>query len=138
VWLGFSGLAQFWIGLAWFVLVSVRFGFFGFLLIKLKPNRTGWFVKNFNQFFSVIFFSSFLSLIDFSVFLLTPTRDLVKPINGHQKANNRPKTQNPSETKILLELRYVVLGVFKVNKHLNVTFLYYIVFKVNKHLNVTF
>ena len=36
VWLGFSGLARFFF---WFCFVSVRFGFFGFLLIKPKPNR---------------------------------------------------------------------------------------------------
>jgi hypothetical protein len=35
-WLGFSGLAWFFSG---FLSVSVRFGFFGFLVIKLKPNR---------------------------------------------------------------------------------------------------
>jgi len=43
VWLGFSGLARFWLDLAWFfsgfLSVSVRFGFFGFLFIKPKPNR---------------------------------------------------------------------------------------------------
>jgi hypothetical protein len=41
--------------------VSVRFGFFSFLLIKPKPNQTGCFFQNFNRFFfgsvfSVIFF----------------------------------------------------------------------------------
>jgi len=36
VWLGFSGLALFFSG---FLSVSVRFGFFGFLFIKPKPNR---------------------------------------------------------------------------------------------------
>jgi hypothetical protein len=36
VWLGFSGLARFFF---WFCFVSVWFGFFGFLLIKPKPNR---------------------------------------------------------------------------------------------------
>jgi hypothetical protein len=44
-----------------------RFGFFGFLLIKPKPNQTGWFFQNFNRFnrfFSVIFFG----LIGFSIF----------------------------------------------------------------------
>jgi hypothetical protein len=37
-----------------------------------------------------------------------------------KKLINHPKTWNPPE------LRYVVLGIFKVNKHLNVTSPYYI------------
>jgi hypothetical protein len=49
---------------------SVWFGFFGFRLIKLKLNRTGWFFQNFNrfnQFFSQFgFFSYFFQV--FSVF----------------------------------------------------------------------
>ena len=50
---------------------------FGFRLIKPKPNQTGRFFQNFNRFFSWFgffgyFFSGFLSLISFSVFLLTP------------------------------------------------------------------
>ena len=78
VWLGFSGLARFWLG---FLSVSVRFGFFGFLFIKPKPNRTGRFFQKFNRFnrfffrfgFFGYFFSGFLGLISFPVFLLTPT-----------------------------------------------------------------
>jgi hypothetical protein len=88
-WLGFfglarffrfgSGLAQFWLGLArffsGFLSVSVRFGF---LVIKPKPNRTGWFFQKFNRFFFWFgffgyCFSDFLGLIGFPVFLLTPT-----------------------------------------------------------------
>jgi hypothetical protein len=38
-----------------------------------------------------------------------------------QKPTNRLKTRNPPKIKILLELRSVVLDVFKVKKHLNVT-----------------
>jgi hypothetical protein len=34
-----------------------------------------------------------------------------------KKPINRPKTRNPSEIKILLKLRSVVLGVFKVKKN---------------------
>jgi len=37
-----------------------------------------------------------------------------------KKLINRPKTWNPPK------LRYVILGIFKVNKHLNVTSPYYI------------
>jgi hypothetical protein len=33
-----------------------------------------------------------------------------------EKLKNCPKTQNPPETKILPELKYVVLCVFKVKK----------------------
>ena len=70
-------LARFF-GLARFFSVSVRFGF---LLIKPKPNQTGWFFQNFNQFkrfffrfgFFSYFFFGFLGLIGFSVFLLIPT-----------------------------------------------------------------
>jgi len=42
---------------------SVQFGFFSFLFIKPKPNRTGWFFQKFNRFnwffFSVRFFRLF-------------------------------------------------------------------------------
>jgi len=60
-----TGLARFFAGFS-----SVWFGFFGFRLIKLKLNRTGWFFQNFNrfnQFFSQFgFFSYFFQV--FSVF----------------------------------------------------------------------
>jgi len=53
VWLGFFPVFSVW----------VRFGFFGFRLIKHKPNRTGWFFQNFNRFnhffFTVRFFQLF-------------------------------------------------------------------------------
>jgi len=82
----FSGLARFarffrfgsvWLVFFYFFSVSVRFGFFSFLLIKLKPNRTGRFFQNFNRFFFSVrffrlFFSGFLGLISFLIFLLTP------------------------------------------------------------------
>jgi len=75
VWLSFcsvfSGLARFFLfGSVFFV----RFGFFGFRLIKPKSNRTGRLFQNFNRFFfhgsvfSIIFFN-FFNLIDFLVFL---------------------------------------------------------------------
>jgi hypothetical protein len=56
--------------------VSVRFGFFSFLVIK--PNRTGRFFQKFNRFFFSVrffrlFFSGFLGLIGFPVILLTPS-----------------------------------------------------------------
>jgi hypothetical protein len=42
------------------LLVSVRFGFFGFLFIKPKPKRTGRFFQKCNRFFfSVRFFRLF-------------------------------------------------------------------------------
>jgi hypothetical protein len=71
-----------------FFSVWVRFGFFGFRL--MKPNRTGWFFQNFNRFnrffftirFFQLFFSGFLGLIGFSVFfsplLLTHYFNLLK------------------------------------------------------------
>ena len=59
--LGFSGLARFFSG---FFSVSVRFGFFGFLLIKPKPNRNGRFFQNFNQ-FNLVFFRFVFSIIIF-------------------------------------------------------------------------
>jgi hypothetical protein len=75
----FGSVFLVWVGLAWFrfFVVWVRFGFFGFRLIKPKPNQTGWFFQNFNLFFSRFgffgyFFSDFLDLIGFLVFLLTP------------------------------------------------------------------
>jgi len=84
----FFDLARFLFGLARFFLFFglglVRFGIFGFKLIKPKPNRTGQFffkiliglIGFFSQFdFLGYFFSSFLGFISFSVFLLTPTRN---------------------------------------------------------------
>jgi hypothetical protein len=65
------GLARFFSGFFRFRFGSVRFGFFGFLLIKPKPNQTGRFFQNFNRF--NWFFFGFLGLIGFLVFLLTPT-----------------------------------------------------------------
>jgi len=84
VWLDFSGLAQFFpVWLGFFFPVWVQFNFFGFRLIKPKPNRTepvgclkiligligffSWF------YFFDYFFSGFLGLIGFLIFLLTPT-----------------------------------------------------------------
>jgi len=65
------------------VFCRFRFGFFGFLLIKPKPNQTGWFFQKFNRFnrfffrfgFFNYFFSSFLSLIGFPIFFLTPNNN---------------------------------------------------------------
>jgi len=63
----FSGLARFFSGLARFffrfLFVWVRFSFFSFRLIKLKPNRTGRFFQNFNRFFFMVrFFQLFFSV----------------------------------------------------------------------------
>jgi len=60
----FSVLARFfsvWLGFfSGFFSISVRFGFFGFLVIKPKPNLTGRFFQKFNRFFfSVQFFLRF-------------------------------------------------------------------------------
>jgi len=79
VWLGFG---SFFSG---FLSVSVRFGFFGFLVIKPKPNRTDRFFKKFNRFnrfffrfgFFCYFFPGFLGLIGFPVFLLTLIKNKV-------------------------------------------------------------
>jgi hypothetical protein len=61
-----------------FLFEPVRFGLFGFSLLKPKPNRTEpacffiFLIGFFFQFgFFNYFFSSFLGLIGFSVFLLT-------------------------------------------------------------------
>ena len=73
VWLGSGSVFPIWLGSGsvWlsffrFFSVSVRFGFFSFLLIKPKPNRTGWFFKIligligfFFFVFSIIFFPVF-------------------------------------------------------------------------------
>jgi hypothetical protein len=48
--------------------VSVRFGLSGFLFIKPKPNRTGWFFQKFNWFNRFFFFGSVFSVIFFPVF----------------------------------------------------------------------
>jgi len=90
-WLGFFSLARFFrFGSVFFLFGfgSVRFGFFGFFLIKLKPNRTGRFFQNFNWFnrfflwfgFFGCFFSGFLDLISFSVFLLIPNIRIILEI----------------------------------------------------------
>ena len=53
VWLGFGSVFPVWLGFGsvffGFLSVSVRFGFFSFLVIK--PNRTGRFFQKFNRFF---------------------------------------------------------------------------------------
>jgi hypothetical protein len=49
-WLGFLGFGSVFPGLAWFFPVFFVWVRFGFLLIKLKPNRTGQFFQNFNRF----------------------------------------------------------------------------------------
>jgi len=65
VWLSFSVLARFDSVFfpVFFGLGSVRFSFFGFRLIKPKPNQTGRFFQNFNRFnrffFTVQFFRLF-------------------------------------------------------------------------------
>ena len=74
VWLGFSGFGSVFSVLARFFFLF-RFGFFGFLLIK--PNQICRFFQNFNWFFFSVrffrlFFSGFLGLISFLIFLLTP------------------------------------------------------------------
>ena len=64
-WFGFFGLARFFAGLARFFDSFFMFGFGSvcfflcFRLIKLKPNRTGWFFQNFNRFFFTIWFFRF-------------------------------------------------------------------------------
>jgi hypothetical protein len=74
-----TGLARFFqfgsvLARFFFSLGLVRFSFFGFRLIKSKPNRTGRFFQNFNRFFSqfdffgYFFFSDFLGLIGFFSF----------------------------------------------------------------------
>ena len=61
-----------WLGFFQFFSVQVWFGFFGFRLIKPKPNRSVFFTVRFFQFC----FSSFLGLIGFSVFFLTPKNEI--------------------------------------------------------------
>ena len=86
VWLGFGSVFQVWLGFGsvffrFFVgFGSVRFGFFGFLFIKTKPNRTGRFFQKFNRFnrffFSVwffwLFFFRFSQFNQFSGFFAHP------------------------------------------------------------------
>jgi hypothetical protein len=68
-----------------------------------------------------LFFSPKISFsIHFDPRHLKNPRDLVKPIYDHKRPINRSKTWNPPGTKIIIEFRYVVLGVFKVKKHLKV------------------
>jgi hypothetical protein len=55
-----------WLG---FFLIRVQFGFFGFKLIKLKPNRTDQFFQNSSWFFFTIwFFNYFLLFFQFNWF----------------------------------------------------------------------
>jgi hypothetical protein len=78
VWLDFgsvfSGLVRFfsfarlfWFGSVFFS-VLVQFGFFGFRLIKPKPNRTGRFFQNFNRFNRFFFTVWFFQLFFFQFF----------------------------------------------------------------------
>jgi len=70
VWLSFSVLARFDSVFfpVFFGLGSVRFSFFGFRLIKPKPNQTGRFFQNFNRFNRFFFHGSVFSVIFFPVF----------------------------------------------------------------------
>ena len=81
VWLGFSGFTWFflvWLGFGsvFSSLGSVQFGFFGFRLIKSKPNRTGQFFQNFNWFnrffFKVRFFRFFFLVFSIFQFFYSP------------------------------------------------------------------
>ena len=77
-----TSLARFFSG--FFGFGSVQF--FGFLLIKPKPNRTDWFFQNFNRFNRFFlrfgFFSYFFSgLIGFSFFFLPLKRIHETPPN---------------------------------------------------------
>ena len=102
VWLGlawFFGLTRFFrFGsvLARFGSVFFRFGSarFGFPVPGLKNrNRTGQFFQNFNRFFFTVrffrlFFSGFLGLIGFSVFLNTPnSREDLFSVLGNEMPN---------------------------------------------------
>ena len=72
-WLGFLGFGSVFSGLARFFFRffvgfgSVRFGFFGFLFIKPKPNRTSRFFQKFNR-FNWFFFCLVFSVIFFLIF----------------------------------------------------------------------
>ena len=61
-----TGLA--WFFPVWLCLGSVRFGFFGFRLIKPKPNQIGQFFQNFNRFFFTVRFFRLFCFPVFSVF----------------------------------------------------------------------
>jgi hypothetical protein len=63
-----TGLARFflvWLGFFPVWLGSVQFGFFGFRLIKPKPNQTGQFFQNFNRFNQFFFTVQFFRLFFF-------------------------------------------------------------------------
>ena len=62
-----TSLARFFSGCV-FGLDSVRFGFFGFRLIKPKLNRTGRFFQNSNRFNRFFFTVWFFQLFFFSIF----------------------------------------------------------------------
>ena len=78
-----------------FFLVWVRFGFFSFRPIKLKPNRTEpvGFFKILIGFFSRFDFFSFLDLINFSVFLLT-----LQPTTPNNTWHNHVSSKNCSRS----------------------------------------
>ena len=103
-WLGFFGLARFFrfgsvlarFGSVFFLVFcrfrfgSVRFGFFSFLFIKPKLNRTGRFFQKFNRFnrfffrfgFFNYFFSSFLNLISFLCSSLIHSITMPSPLSA--------------------------------------------------------
>ena len=58
----------FFVWLGFFLVFLFRFGFFGFLLIKPKPNRTGRFFKILIDFFQFDFFSYFFLVFQFNWF----------------------------------------------------------------------
>jgi hypothetical protein len=82
----FLGLARFWLGFFCVGLVfffgSVQFGFFGFLLIKPKPNRTDRFFQNFNWFFyGSVFLVFFVQFSRFNWFFSFFAHHYLKPFS---------------------------------------------------------
>ena len=77
VWARFGSVFPVWLGFFRFFPVLVRFGFFGFLFIKLNRTEPASFFKILIGFFSVKFFQlyfyGFFDLISFLIFLLTPS-----------------------------------------------------------------
>ena len=62
-------------------------------------------------------------------------RNLITPIRDLQKPNKPPQNPKTPEIKIPHELKFVVWGVFKVNKHLNTNPLLY---EIYWHKNQSF
>jgi hypothetical protein len=110
-------LARFWLGFlpVWLGFFSfwIRFSFFGFRLIKPKPNRTGRFFQDFNRFFFMVWFFQlfFFNFLSFLIFLLTSSLSLVCIETLPSLTNSAYAISFPSKHPLIYNLNVLVNSI---------------------------